>query len=112
LLEPGFPAIGQTLVAFDPNHRTGATVIAVVRNGIPPFIPASDFRFIAGDIVVLSGSPNAIQQAVKLISTGNAEDREEELVTSSPSQHIEGARLTWGFLPAQGAKFLLRRAAR
>jgi TrkA domain protein len=86
-LEPGFPAIGQTLAALDLNNRTGATMIAVVRNGIPPFVPGSDFRFVAGDIVVLCGSPDAVERAVKLISAGDADDCGEKSVSLSPGQN-------------------------
>ncbi len=81
LLETGFPAIGQTLGGLELNQRTDATMIAVVRNGIPPFVPGADFRFAAGDIVVLCGSPNAIEQAVNLISTDVATERSEQAVT-------------------------------
>jgi TrkA domain protein len=43
--------------------RTGATVIAVVREGAAIYEPVPSFRFVVGDVVVLVGTDEALEKA-------------------------------------------------
>jgi uncharacterized protein with PhoU and TrkA domain len=62
-LEPGSPAAGRTLRELDLRHRTGATVIAVVRDGTPVPNPDVELRLEEGDTLVLVGSHQEIERA-------------------------------------------------
>jgi CPA2 family monovalent cation:H+ antiporter-2 len=70
LVDPGSSAIGLSVGELDLRRRTGAALIAVIREGQTTLVPGPDFRLAAGDIGVLFGGPNEIERAVSLISTG------------------------------------------
>ena len=53
--------------------RTGATVVAVVRNGRRETNPGPDFILSAEDVLLLLGSPEQIAQAVEQFGAGNSE---------------------------------------
>jgi CPA2 family monovalent cation:H+ antiporter-2 len=61
-VEPGAPAVGQHPVGLDVRHATGATIIAVVRNQKALYTPDAEFRFAAGDTVVLVGDEDALMR--------------------------------------------------
>jgi CPA2 family monovalent cation:H+ antiporter-2 len=62
----GSPAIGRNLAELDLRVNTGATIIAVVREGETIISPGADFRLQALDTAVLLGSPESIEKAVHL----------------------------------------------
>jgi monovalent cation:H+ antiporter-2, CPA2 family len=62
-VEPGSQAVGGNAVSLQLRRRTGATVIAVVREGVAIYEPVPSFRFFAGDIVVLVGTEEAMAKA-------------------------------------------------
>jgi monovalent cation:H+ antiporter-2, CPA2 family len=62
-------AIGRTLRGLELRARTGATVIAVVRDGQSEINPGPNFTFEAEDIVVLFGSPQEIEKAIEVLNT-------------------------------------------
>jgi CPA2 family monovalent cation:H+ antiporter-2 len=68
LLLDGSPAIGQTLAGMEVRSRYGVTVIAVVRNGESIHNPPPDFLLWAGDVLVLLGSHQELDQAMRLLS--------------------------------------------
>jgi CPA2 family monovalent cation:H+ antiporter-2 len=67
-LEPGSPAIGQTLSAFDLRGRTRALIIAVVREGKHYVSPDPDFALQEADILVLVGDHQSLEAAFEVLS--------------------------------------------
>ncbi len=76
-LEPGAPAVGRTLQELDIRKNTGATVIAIARDGEANTNPGLDFMLQPDDIVVLIGAHRDLDQAVNLLTRKSA-DREKE----------------------------------
>ncbi|HEY7543599.1 MAG TPA: TrkA C-terminal domain-containing protein, partial [Blastocatellia bacterium] len=68
-IESDFSAVGRTLGELDVRKATGATVIAAVRSGATIINPGPDFELMAQDIIVLLGSPEAIERAIEKISS-------------------------------------------
>lgn len=68
-IEPDFSAVGRTLGEMEVRKATGATVIAAVRSGTTFINPGPEFELAAQDIIVLLGSPEAIERAVEKISS-------------------------------------------
>ncbi|MDX1661015.1 MAG: cation:proton antiporter [Gemmatimonadota bacterium] len=66
------PAAGRSLAGLDLRRRTGATVIAVVRDGLDHPNPDPDFRIESGDAMVLVGDHAAITRGFDLLE-GRAE---------------------------------------
>jgi CPA2 family monovalent cation:H+ antiporter-2 len=62
------PAVKKSLAEFDLRSRSGATVIAVVRNGKSFHDLPADFVLAAGDVVVLLGSHKALDDAGQILS--------------------------------------------
>jgi len=67
-LQPGSPAVGQSLAALDLRGRTKATIIAVVREGKHHVTPDADFVLLEGDILVLVGDHEALEKAFETLS--------------------------------------------
>jgi CPA2 family monovalent cation:H+ antiporter-2 len=67
-LEPGSPAVGQTLAQLDLGGATRALIIAVVRDGAHTLSPDSGFQLQAGDILVLVGDHQALEHAFERLS--------------------------------------------
>jgi CPA2 family monovalent cation:H+ antiporter-2 len=65
------PAVGKTLADLTIRPRTGASVIALTRNGVTESNPALKTKLHAGDIVVLLGSRLQIRRAMSLLLSGN-----------------------------------------
>lgn len=63
LIKPDSPTVGRTLREIQLRKTTGATVIAVRRQGVLLTNPDADFSFDAGDIVVLFGDRDQVDQA-------------------------------------------------
>ena len=66
-LEPGSPAAGGTLRELDLRHQTGATVIAVVRDGTPLPNPDVELKLVEGDTLVLVGSHAEMEKAFSML---------------------------------------------
>jgi len=79
-LEAASPAVGRTLREGDLRQRTGATVIAVVRDGTPLPNPDGELRLQAGDTLVLVGSHVEIERAFSTLEPPAA-----KLITSAES---------------------------
>jgi len=59
---------GRTLADTETRTRTGASIIAVSRNGEIMPMPGTDFRFRAGDTVVVVGTRNGVETAAELLA--------------------------------------------
>jgi K+/H+ antiporter YhaU regulatory subunit KhtT len=68
MVEEETAAIGRTIGELELRHKTGVTVVAVVRDGLTDVNPGSEFRFEAGDIVVLLGAPEQIDLAIEQLN--------------------------------------------
>jgi CPA2 family monovalent cation:H+ antiporter-2 len=66
-LERICPAVGRTLGELDLRRRTGAAVIAVVREAEPLANPGADLRLEVGDTLVLVGGHAEIEAALALL---------------------------------------------
>jgi CPA2 family monovalent cation:H+ antiporter-2 len=67
-LQPRSPAVDKTLKELDIRRATGATVIAVVRNGEATTNPGPDYRLRTDDILVLLGAHRDLDEAAKLLT--------------------------------------------
>jgi CPA2 family monovalent cation:H+ antiporter-2 len=61
------PAVGKSLRELDLRARTGATLLAVQRDGLMETIPRPESRLQEGDLVVLAGTPRQILAAVRVL---------------------------------------------
>jgi K+:H+ antiporter len=59
---------GKTLAEAGLGERSGVTVIAVVRDGRSTPNPPADFRLTAGDILVLLGNHQQLDEAIRLLA--------------------------------------------
>ncbi|MBX7082258.1 MAG: cation:proton antiporter [Nannocystaceae bacterium] len=66
-LGEGDPAAGRTLAELDLRGRTGATVLAIEREGGARVVPAGSDRLQAGDVLALVGTHEALAQARALL---------------------------------------------
>jgi CPA2 family monovalent cation:H+ antiporter-2 len=62
------PAVGKTLAQLDVRQKTGATIIAIVRDHQSTANPSADFALSAGDLLVIMGTHHALEMAAKLLS--------------------------------------------
>ena len=69
-LEAGSPLVGQTLAEADLRARTGASVVAILRDKQLMANPKSMTVFAAGDRVALIGDKEQIEQAEALLGEG------------------------------------------
>jgi len=67
-LMPGSPAIDKTLGELDLRGETGATVIAVIRDGNTKVSPGADYQLYERDTVILVGTPAKLKKAMDVLS--------------------------------------------
>ncbi|MFL5519444.1 MAG: cation:proton antiporter regulatory subunit, partial [Gemmatimonadales bacterium] len=72
----GSAAAGHTLAELNLRGLTGATVVAVSRQGEPTVYPDGHERLEAGDVLALAGSHDAVAAAVALL--GKEKERERD----------------------------------
>ncbi len=60
-------AVGRTLRNLDLRAKTGTTIIAIVRNGEPTTNPNADFVVNSGDVLVLVGAHEQLENATALL---------------------------------------------
>ena len=65
-VEEGSPSIGENPTSLDLRKRTGAVVVAVVRNGKAIYKTHAGSAFLAGDTVVLVGERESLETAAAL----------------------------------------------
>ncbi|MFQ6046500.1 MAG: cation:proton antiporter [Gemmatimonadales bacterium] len=61
-VEEGSRAVGENPVTLNLRNTTGATVVAVVRQGVAYYAPDPSFRFQPGDTVVIVGTAPALER--------------------------------------------------
>ena len=71
-VEPGARAIGENPVSLSLRRDTWVTVIAVVRGADVFHSPDPEFRFAAGDLVVLVGDREAREHATVLFRASDS----------------------------------------
>jgi monovalent cation:H+ antiporter-2, CPA2 family len=69
-LKAGSPAIGKNLGDLDLRGKTGATVIAVIRDGETKVSPGANYKLGENDTILLSGSAERIERAIELLQPG------------------------------------------
>lgn len=67
---PGSPYDSRSLGEARIRTRTGASVVAVVRSGQVNASPGPDFRFVAGDVVVVVGDAETTADAADILADG------------------------------------------
>ncbi len=67
-IEDGSPAEGSSLATLDLRSRTGATVAAIVRGHQTTMFPTGQEILLRGDILAVSGSPEALARAERLLA--------------------------------------------
>ncbi len=65
-VEEGARAIGENSTSLNLRGETGATVIAVIRDGVALYTPDPKFRFRPGDTVVLIGDREALRRGAQV----------------------------------------------
>jgi CPA2 family monovalent cation:H+ antiporter-2 len=71
-LDPNAPAVGRTLRELDLRKNTGASVVAIARNGEANTNPGPDFTLQSDDIVVLIGGHKELDAAMNLLTSNQA----------------------------------------
>ncbi|MBA3353863.1 MAG: NAD-binding protein [Blastocatellia bacterium] len=66
-LRENSPVVGKDLGELDVRGLSGATIIAVIRDGETKVSPGANYKLLEGDTVVLLGSPGKIDRARALI---------------------------------------------
>lgn len=66
-LDENSPVAEKNLGELDLRNTTGVSLIAVLRNGNTEVNPGSDFKLHAGDTIVLLGSSEKIEDALKIL---------------------------------------------
>lgn len=86
MLLHGSSACGQTLREVDLRARTGVTIAAVTRNGKVQPSPSVDFRFEAGDVLVLVGTHQQLDHAKGMLAP------KEDAVAIDPAPSERGGQ--------------------
>jgi TrkA domain protein len=69
-LEDGSPYVGKTLADAAIRSRTGASVVALVRNGEVTPSPAPSQAFLSGDKIVVVGTQEGVRATAELLHQG------------------------------------------
>ncbi|EHK89045.1 TrkA domain-containing protein [Saccharomonospora azurea SZMC 14600] len=69
-LKSGSPYDGHTLGDIDLRHRTGVSVVAVMRAGQVHPSPTPDFLFTGGDVLVVVGTADGLEEAARILKQG------------------------------------------
>ena len=67
-IDAGSVSVGQSLADLNLRGRSGATVLAISRDGQEIIVPAAGERLQAGDVLALAGSHEAIDAAKELLA--------------------------------------------
>jgi voltage-gated potassium channel len=72
-LQPESAAVGKSLEALNVRQATGATILAIVREGSPIVNPPGDLALQAGDQLLALGTADQLQGLEALVATGRTE---------------------------------------
>jgi len=67
-IDAGSASVGQSLAELNLRGRSGATVLAISRDGQEIIVPAAGERLMAEDVVALAGTNEAIEAAKELLA--------------------------------------------
>jgi voltage-gated potassium channel len=67
---PDSGSVDQTLEALQIRRVTGATILAILRDGSPIVSPPGDFRLLAGDQLLALGTGEQLRSLERLIAAG------------------------------------------
>lgn len=70
LITPASPYAGRSLGDTRARTRTGASIVAVVRDGDVHASPTPDFEFHSGDIVVVVGTSEGASAVARILADG------------------------------------------
>lgn len=59
---------GRTLAETEARTRTGASIVAVLREGSPVVSPRPDFRFSAGDTLIVVGTAEGVAGVARILT--------------------------------------------
>jgi CPA2 family monovalent cation:H+ antiporter-2 len=65
-LDPDGPGVGKTLADLNLRGRTGASVIAIIRGSVP-VVPTANEPLVAGDVLAIAGTRDAIEAATAML---------------------------------------------
>jgi TrkA domain protein len=68
IVPPDAACTGRTIAESLVRTRTGASIVAIVRNGDMSLSPRSDFVIEGGDTVLIIGTRDSIDQAIQLLT--------------------------------------------
>lgn len=74
VIDPAAAPAGRSLAELDLRVVTGATIVAIGRDGDDIVMPSGHHRLQAGDTVVVAGAPHAVEAAVTLLGGPRVED--------------------------------------
>jgi TrkA domain protein len=69
-ITPGSPYAGRPLGDTQARTRTGASIVAVVRDGRVHASPTPDFAFETGDVVVVVGTAEGTEAVARILTDG------------------------------------------
>ena len=69
-IKPGSPYDGHTLGDAALRSRTGVSVVAVMRAGQVHPSPTPDFLFTAGDVLMVVGTPEGLEETARILKQG------------------------------------------
>ena len=72
-LDPLSPAVGKTLAELNIRGLTGATVLAIRRGAEAVLVPSGHERLMAGDVLGVAGTRDAVAAAKRLLVDGSSE---------------------------------------
>jgi CPA2 family monovalent cation:H+ antiporter-2 len=84
----GSPLVGKTLAEANVRAQTGASVIALVRNGQVQANPKSSTVFLVGDLIGLIGEPQQTQTAELMLDPANGDGARAEARLLASGQHL------------------------
>jgi CPA2 family monovalent cation:H+ antiporter-2 len=82
----GSPADGKTLAQLDLRCRTGATVLAISRDGTATTLPTGHEDLRAGDVLAVSGSAEAVARAQSLLDASEAPPMDPEALAPTTTR--------------------------
>lgn len=73
-LEIECASVGKSLAALNLRGLTGATVLAITRDGVGLLVPTATETLRVGDVLALAGSHEAIDRATELLTLGSLDE--------------------------------------
>jgi CPA2 family monovalent cation:H+ antiporter-2 len=67
LIPPDSPSAGKSLTELNIRGRSGASILAIVRDGKPTLNPPADARLAPGDIVIIIGTHREVDSAFDVL---------------------------------------------